>query len=126
MREDVAAKLAVAGQILSDQTELAIAQNDLEGVLKISGHPSWRFLNWSKTEDYSVDQIKTYFMQEVFRRGVLVLSTHNVNLAHTPKLVGKISNAYQEVFSELNRALMNKTLDKELAVSPLKPLFKVR
>ena len=70
MREDVAAKLAAAGESLSDQTELAIAQNDLESVVKISGHASWKFLNWSNTQDYSVDQIKTYFMQEVFRRGV--------------------------------------------------------
>ena len=126
LNEDLCAELSHKGKDLSDQTELAISQNYLEDVLKISGHPSWKFLNWSETEEYSVDQIKTYFMQEMFKRGVLILSTHNVNLAHNPKLLDKISNAYHEVFRELNRVIESRVLQNELIVEPLKPLFKVR
>lgn len=126
LREDLCGKLNSAGQHLSDQTEMAIVQNGLENVLTMSGHPAWRFLNWISTENYSVDKIKTFFMQETFKRGVLVLSTHNTTLAHTPKITGRVSNIYNDVFYELNRVLVDNTLDEELIVAPLKPLFKIR
>ena len=126
LREDLCGKLLSTGQNLSDKVEMAITQNGLAGVLKISGHPSWRFLNWTGTEDYSVDELRTYFMQEVFKRGLLVLSTHNVTLAHKPRVINKISGIYNEVFNKLNQALSNETLREELKATPLKPLFKVR
>ena len=87
---------------------------------------TWKFINWNLTEKYSVEEIKTYFMQEVFKRGVLVLSTHNITLAHTPKIITRITDVYSEVFSELHRVLESQTLRQELTVEPLKPLFKVR
>ena len=126
LTEDVCGKLNEAGQSLSDHTEQALTENSLEAEIKISGHPSWRFLNWNPTERYSVDEIKTYFMQEVFKRGLLVLSTHNITLAHTPKIISEIADVYSEVFSELHRVLEAQTLRQELIVEPLKPLFRVR
>ena len=126
LTEDVCGKLSSAGQTLSLQTERAILENSLEAEIKISGHPSWKFINWNLTEKYSVEEIKTYFMQEVFKRGVLVLSTHNITLAHTPKIITRITDVYSEVFSELHRVLESQTLRQELTVEPLKPLFKVR
>jgi glutamate-1-semialdehyde 2,1-aminomutase len=124
--EDVCGRLSAAGVDLSDQTERAIAKNHLSSMIKLSGHPTWRFLNWASTEKYSVDEIKTYFMQEAFKRGLLVLSTHNMTLAHTPKTVEKISKIYDQVFSEMRRVIEAQTLRDELEVEPLKPLFKVR
>jgi glutamate-1-semialdehyde aminotransferase len=126
LREDVCGSLKTTGEDLSSRTEESISMSGLGNILNITGHPTWRFLNWSASEDYSVDQIRTYFMQEVFKRGLLVLSTHNVSLAHKQKKVSKISEIYQEVFYELAQALMEKRLAKELKVDPLKPLFKVR
>lgn len=52
MKEDVCGELSSHGLELSDQTERIIAENGLEDVLKISGHPSWRFLNWKATGKY--------------------------------------------------------------------------
>ena len=126
LSEDICGRLKDTGQKLSSRTEECISKNGLEEILKISGHPTWRFLNWNATREYSVDQIKTYFMQEVFKRNLLVLSTHNVSLAHKPKIVSKISDVYQEVFYELSQALTKKNLEEELRVDPLKPLFKIR
>lgn len=126
LREDLCGKLRLSGQNLSDETQSAISSNGLEEVLGLTGHASWRFLNWRATNKYSVDEIKTFFMQEVFRRGVLVLSTHNMTLAHTPKIITEIVDVYSEVFRELHRVLESQTLREELTVEPLSPLFKVR
>jgi glutamate-1-semialdehyde 2,1-aminomutase len=126
MSEGVCEELRSNGEDLSNLTELAIAHNSLENVLNISGHPTWKFLNWSPSEIFSVDEIRTYFMQEVFKRGILVLGTHNISLAHTPKVSRNISDIYSVVFGELSRVIANESLRNELAAKPLKPLFKVR
>ena len=65
-------------------------------------------------------------MQEVFKRGLLVLSTHNITLAHQPRVISKITDIYSEVFGTLKHAIDNRTLQEELDVEPLAPLFKIR
>ena len=126
LTEDVCGKLHSAGQALSHQTEMAINENSLKSEINTSGHPSWRFINWNSTEKYSAGEIKSYFMQEVFKRGVLVLSTHNITLAHTPRTITEIVDVYNQSFSELHRVLESQTLREELIVAPLKTLFKIR
>lgn len=126
LREDICAQLSSLGSFLSDQTEEVISKNGVDRVVSLSGHPSWRFLNWEATEKYSVDEIKTFFMQEIFKRGLLVLSTHNTTLAHTRKISKKVAEIYDEVFFELKRAIINESLREELCAAPLIPLFRVR
>ena len=125
-REDLCKKLGESGKYLSDMTEISLAENSLGEVLELSGHPSWRFLNWTATEEYSAAELKTFFMQEAFERGILVLSTHNMTLAHTSKVIKKISDVYSEIFFKLDRAIKCSTLREELKITPLKPLFTVR
>ena len=124
--EDVCEELAELGQSLFYQTQIEIEKNNLQTVITISGHETWKFLNWHPTERYSVDELKTFFMQEVFKRGLLVLSTHNITLAHQPRVISKIVDIYSEVFGTLNRAICDGTLREQLVVEPLAPLFKVR
>ncbi len=126
LREDVCGELFANGQYLSEKIQESILENGLEELLIISGHPSWRFLNWTGNEDYSASELRTFFMQEIFKKGVLVLSTHNVTLAHGPKISKRISILYDEVFSEIKREVSAGTLRKKLKVQPLDPLFKVR
>ena len=126
LTEDVCGELSSAGQSLSHQTELAIKESGLEGEINISGHPTWKFINWNSTKKYSIEEIKSYFMQEIFKRGILVLSTHNITLAHTPRIITEVVDAYSEVFSKLRYVLESETLRQELKVEPLTPLFKVR
>jgi len=124
--EDVCKKLAESGKYLSDSIDTSLEQSSLGEVLELSGHPSWRFMNWTATGGYSEAELKTFFMQEAFERGLLVLSTHNVTLAHTPKVIKKISGIYDEIFWKLNRAIGDSTLREDLKITPLKPLFTIR
>jgi glutamate-1-semialdehyde 2,1-aminomutase len=126
LTEDICGKLTLIGEDLNTRTQLAASQNQLAEVLKISGHSTWRFLNWSPIEDYSANEIKTYVMQQVFANGLLVLLTHNVTLAHTPKVLDRVSHIYNSAFTNLHHAIEFQTLREELRVNPLVPLFKVR
>jgi glutamate-1-semialdehyde 2,1-aminomutase len=124
--ENLARELGIIGDGLEVLTNRAIQEAGISELLSLSGHPTWTFLNWRSTPEYSVEEIKTYFMQLIFERGLLVLGTHNVTLAHKQKVMKKISEIYFEVFEFMKDKISRGTLREELKVEPLKPLFKVR
>jgi glutamate-1-semialdehyde 2,1-aminomutase len=114
------------GAQLADKVAVTASQNGLQNVVALSGHPSWIFLNWTATANYTIDELKTYFMQQAFQKGLLVLSTHNITTAFNEGIIDKASMIYGEVFEEMNDAIKNDALTQELKVKPLKPLFRVR
>lgn len=124
--QDICGYIADIGTELTSATRSIIELYNLENVIKLSGHESWTFLNWSNSSGFSSDEIKTLFAQETFKRGVLVLSTHNVTLAHNSKQRSKIIEVYSEVAGLLSDAISSGNLRELLEVKPLKPLFKVR
>ena len=95
-------------------------------VMSVSGHPSWSFVNINGTEKYSSMTLKTYFLQEMFSRGMLMLASHNVNYSHTNEDIQKLLIAYSEVIEKLKYGLVNETIRDELNCSTLDILFKVR
>jgi glutamate-1-semialdehyde 2,1-aminomutase len=119
-------KLTFAGQYLSDLTQRILEDFNLTDILTLSGHPTWKFLNWHDHETATATEIKTYFMQECFKEGVLVLGTHNVTIKHSTKALQEIENAYSKIFSKIQKGLLNENLKSFLEVPPLTPLFKVR
>ena len=97
----------------------------LSKVLKLSGHPTWQFIGWTKTAEHEVDELKTYFMQEAFSSGLLVLGTLNITLSHL-KQEKNILDKFDSVLSKLSSTLQSGQLRDLLQVEPLHPLFKVR
>lgn len=124
--EDICGTLANIGKNLATALEEIIKRNELGEVLTLSGHSSWKFLHWKENSGFKVEQIRTFFMQEMFLSGVLVLGTHNVTLAHNGKIQRRLLSVYDSVLAELAKALREENLDKKLKVKPLAPLFKVR
>jgi len=126
LQQDICGQLSQRGESLNSKLQVAIQSTGMSEVLKISGHPSWSFLNWKPTTDYKVEMIRTFFMQEMFKRGILVLGAHNLSLSFGKKEEAKVIDAYDETLSLLSEALSKKTLEHDLLVSPLEPLFRVR
>jgi glutamate-1-semialdehyde 2,1-aminomutase len=125
-KENIVEELTGNGMHLAKGTLELIDEIGLSDLLSLSGHPTWIFLNWKPAGGFSVDEIKTLFMQLVFERGLLVLGTHNVTLAHDSKITRKILQIYREVFSEIQASIVEGSLRNKLKVVPLQPLFKVR
>ena len=124
--ERICERLADIGEELASHIESIILEKELSEILTLTGHPSWKFLNWHSTEKYSVDELKTYFMQQAFEKGLLVLSTHNVTTAFTPSTLRRTVAVYRDVLSDLSRVVYEGSLREDLLVEPLKPLFQVR
>jgi len=125
-KDEICGDLVNKGNILSELTNKLIDSFGLSNVVSLSGHPTWKFLRWNGVGEYSAAEIKTFFMQEVFQEGVLVLNSHNISQAHDKKMIVKIIDAYSKVFGRIEKAISQGSLKEELRVSPLEPLFNVR
>ena len=125
-KDEISPRLNKYGDELSRDLQKVIDQTDMSGLLEIKGHPTWKFLEWKDGSEFTAPELKTYFMQEMFRRGILILSTHNVTLAHNKKIRGVVISKYERVLTLMKKAISEGNLKDKLEVMPLKPLFKVR
>lgn len=118
--------IANIGDKIIKNTNNLIAEFSLEKVVSVKGHPSWSFLVMEDTENYSLWDIKTLWMQECLKRGFLSFGTHNISLAYTDIEVELIQQIYKEVFPILKAAIEEINLYDKIDCKPLRPLFKVR
>ena len=65
-------------------------------------------------------------MQEMFKKGILVLSTHNNSLSLTAKISDRVINTYGEVISGISKSLSDGSLPDKLQVDPVQPVIKLR
>lgn len=124
--QNVAIYLDELGQYLLTALNKLIIDKELKNIFYTSGHPSWSFLNIKEQNKYSVFEIKTFFLQEMFKRGILTLGAHNLSYAHTQKDIEKLLAVYREVLPQIKQVIDNGNLLEKLNCEPLKPLFKVR
>jgi len=123
---EITKDLAAIGNDIAQHINVEIGRLSLEKTLSISGHPTWKFLNWSDYNNIEAKFIKTFFMQEMFSRGVLVLGTHNISWSFSESQVNKIKLIYSQVLENISKNLERETLIKNLKTYPIEPLFKVR
>jgi len=126
LRDEVSPKLVEYGENLSKELDRVINEAEMSSHLEIKGHSTWKFLNWKEAKGHSIPELKTFFMQEMFRRGVLILGTHNVSLSHTAAIQKSIICVYEEVLSRMAIHTSENTLRAKLEAEPLQPLFKIR
>lgn len=123
---NITSEIANVGLKISSELETIIQTYKISNLLNVSGHPSWKFLNWSGNYEVSASSLKTYFMQEMFKKGILVLSTHNNSLSLTAKISDRVINTYGEVISDISKSLSDGSLPDKLQVDPVQPLIKLR
>lgn len=114
------------GQKILDSVSSLIEKHNIGDVFQIGGHPSWTILNIKDTEKYNSWTIKTLYMQEMMKRGVLALGSHETTYAHTEEDINYLIKCYDEVFPILKDGIRHHTLYEMLDCKPLVPLFKVR
>jgi glutamate-1-semialdehyde aminotransferase len=125
-KTDVAGRLSQIGNSLATNINEVINNAGLDACLSLSGHPTWKILKWQDHEAASSAEIKTLFLQEMFKRGVLVLSSHNVSLSMDLRKISQISQIYADVLNLISSALNKGTVKALLEAPPLVPLFRVR
>lgn len=125
-REPVIETLKVRGQKILDGVNQLISEIGLAQIIAISGHPTWTFLHFRDAGSFTKWDIKTLFIQEVFKGGIYALGTHNLSYAHSDADVEALLVCYREVFGLIEDSVQNGTLKSHLQCDSLVPLFTVR
>lgn len=114
------------GKKIIDGVREKIGTHEINHILSVSGNPTWSFIIIKDVAPYSMWEIKTLFLQEMYARGILTVGSHNMSYAHSNSDIDRILTVYDEVFPILKDAVDNSKLEKYLKCKPLEPLFKVR
>jgi len=114
------------GTYLLEQLNQLIDSKNLGNIFWISGHPSWSFLHIKEQEKYNTFEIKTFFLQEMFKRGILTLGSHNISFSHTKTDIDKLISVYTEVLPMVEQYIKDGSLLENIHGNILKSLFKVR
>lgn len=122
----VTKKLEQTGSTIMEGVRGIVTDNGLDEIFSFSGHPSWCFINISRETVNDVMLLKTLFLQEMFKRGILILSTHNISYAHSSSDVTQLFAAYSETMAVIKDSVKNNNVRDSLECEPLKLLFRVR
>lgn len=125
-REPVIDTIRSRGQSLLKGLGALIEKHAAAEVAILSGHPSWTFFQISASGGYSVEEIKSLWMQMMFERGMLTIGTHNISYAHSQDDIDRLLDVYDEVLPLLVAAIRDRRVAQLLRGPVLKPVFKVR
>jgi glutamate-1-semialdehyde 2,1-aminomutase/spore coat polysaccharide biosynthesis protein SpsF len=108
---DAYARMTAAGTKLFDGAKVMAAAEGLDDIFRLKGHQHWPLFSF--VDDKGVDDPATraLWVQEVTRRGVLILTTFNVCAALDESSTAKVLSAFAHAFKRVAKA-------RELGVRP--------
>ena len=124
--QDVIGDLNRKGLWLQKELDDLIERHTLGEVFTTAGHPSWSFLLIGEGKTADSFKLKTLFLQEMFKRGIITLGSHNLSFSHSRADLETLISAYDSVLPMIMEADRNGRVDEMLSCEPLTPLFKVR
>ena len=119
-REPVISTIKSRGKRLLAGMVPLIQRHGLAEVFVVGGDPALPFMLPRAGLGFSEPEIRTYFLQEMFARGFLVLGAHAISYAHTEKDIDRLLAAYAEVLPGLAAAIRDTTLPSLLRAAPPK------
>ena len=112
------------GKKLIEKFNQISKSNQLDHIIKLSGHPSWPFLVIENVNDNLKNQIKFYFMQEYILIKILFIGSFIINDSHNNKDILNLIKVSKKIISDLKNNITN--LETFIIPKVTKPLFKVR
>jgi len=119
-REPVIATIKSLGKRLLAGIVPLIQNTGLDEVFLVGGDSSLPFMLPRGGLGFGEPEIRTFFLQEMFARGFLVLGAHAISYAHTEEDIDRLLAAYAEVLPNLATAIQENTLLSLLKATPPK------
>lgn len=123
-REDVIGHLWRQGARLQEECKRIIEAHGIADRVRCLGYPPrhvFRFFDEGGRESLA---LKTLFLQETVRRGILTNSAHNISFAHGDAEVSRTLDAYRDVFQVLAQAIHEENVEEYLQAEPVEPVFR--
>jgi len=108
-------RLTAAGRRLKDGVTALAACAGLSDRVTAVGHPHWPLLRFQGPDGKDDPTLKAVWTQEMHRRGVLILATHNVTAALTVADVDHVLAAYAAAFKRI-ASLLTAGVSLEIAM----------
>ena len=124
--QDPLGTIATNGTRLLDGFRARIANHGLSDVIACLGDPAWSVITIKDLPGLSQWELKTLWIQETARRGVLNIGIHFIGASHTQGVIDEALAAYDEVLAVMKQAVDAGSVAGLLECEPLKPLFRVR
>ncbi len=123
---DVLVQMESCGRVLQEGFRALAIAAGLGHRFACVGHPTWSLIKFLDEEGKDCLLGKSLFQQEVIKRGVLILATHNMTAAHDMGIVEQILEVYAAVFKTLAGWLNAKEPSRFLEGTMIQPIFRVR
>ena len=124
VRQDGIAHLWAVGGQLQEGVQGLIDEFGLSSRVHCAGYPPRHVFQFLDEHGQESRALKTLFLQETVRRGILTLGAHNLSLAHTLEDVRWTLEVYREVFQILQQAVEAGCLEEYLQVPVVEPVFR--
>lgn len=118
--------LEAKGAYLNAKVRAAVADAGLEGVVSLNGVPAWTLVGLADAPGARKEAIKTLFIKEMLREGVLMTGSHNISYAHGEADLDAVAAAWRTVLGRIREALDAGDLEARLPCPAIQPVFSVR
>lgn len=109
---DAYARMTAAGTKLFDGARVMAAAAGLKNQFKLEGHPHWSIFSFVDKDGNDDIASRALWLQEVTRRGVLILTTFNISAALDETSIAKVLSAFAHGFKRVSEA-------KKLGIDPI-------
>jgi glutamate-1-semialdehyde 2,1-aminomutase len=123
---DVLARMESNGHMLQDGINAMAKEARLGQRICAVGRPQWSLLKFRDQNGADSPLLKNLFQQEAVKRGVLLLSTHNLTGAHDRAAIDQTLEVYAEVLKTLASWLGDSNPARFLEGPMAQPVFRVR
>tara|TARA_B100001123_G_scaffold450137_1_gene618746 strand:- start:3609 stop:5633 length:2025 start_codon:yes stop_codon:yes gene_type:complete len=114
------------GKKLQDGLNVMSSEAGLQDCIKCVGHPSWSLIRFSDIADCESAVIRTLFIQELNKRGILSLGAHNMSTSHGNAHIEQTLHTYANVLKTIS-GWLNETQPESFLEGPIiRPVFQAR
>ncbi|CAA6604947.1 putative Aminotransferase, class III pyridoxal-phosphate dependent [Rhodospirillaceae bacterium LM-1] len=125
-REPVIERLWGTGTILSENITEIAQRHRLNDIFSLVGKPCWSIPIFNDHPNGDAMSIKTLFLQEMLKRNILIIGSHNISYAHDQVDIERTLAAYDQTFAAIAQAIDSGDVRRFLGGPVLEPIFKVR
>ena len=124
-RKNVPRHLDTVGKLLQNGFNDLAKSHKLEEYVECIGYPCRTIISFNGRGKYNDLEIKSYFQQELFRRGILWAAYHSLSWSHNEKDIKKTLKAFDEIMG-LFKKIISKNLKLRNLIEgiPVRPVFR--
>jgi glutamate-1-semialdehyde aminotransferase/spore coat polysaccharide biosynthesis protein SpsF (cytidylyltransferase family) len=123
---DALSRMEANGRVLQDGFNALASLAGLSDRLACVGNPTWSLIKFRDAEGKDSLLLRSLVSQELAKRGILTLVSHNMSAAHDHVAVQRTLEAYAAVFKTLADWLHDASPERFLEGEMIRPVFRVR